>query len=203
MSIKRVIVFGLGAAGSNTINHLACVHPELEYVGVDMPNEKVELRNVEPGTQPYSKQDIGRPKTQAYQRHLMVSRGIKMTPVNKKIETKKDAIDIIGDPESVLIIDAFDNALSRNILSELGDKYNVLHIGFSAGLTGEVCWNENYGTMKEDPSDATIDVCEMHLARPFIMVLTSLAATVVSEFIVEGNKKNILWVHPSFQVVTF
>lgn len=188
MKIENIVVFGVGAAGANTLIHLVYSYPDMNFTVVDF--DKVENRNIEPGTQPYSKVDLNRPKTQAIQRIAFEAKKKKIDAKNQKITSEKDVFDIVKNPENTLIIDAFDNADSRNIFKKLDKKYNVIHIGFSAKLTGEAAWNEVYEVMKNEASDATIDVCEMTIARPFIYALTSQAAIVISRFIDKGEKVN-------------
>ena len=186
--IKNIVICGIGAAGSNTFLHLLYAYPNLNYTLVDF--DKVEIRNIEPGTQPYSSIDINRPKTQALQRIASVLKKKKVEVFNSKISTKKDIDSLIKEPNSTLIIDAFDNAESRNIFLDL-KGYNVLHIGFSASLSGEAVWNEIFEPMVASKTDAGIDVCEMTIARPFIFALTSLATLSISKFIDTGEKQNL------------
>lgn len=191
MNIQDVQIYGAGAAGSNLLQHLICVHPELTYTSVD--SDKVEFRNVQAGTQPYLKTDIGRSKVQSLQRIVMVQFGQRIKIVNQHINDCEEILDHVEDPQSTLIVDAFDNAASRNLFAELSDEYNVLHVGFSAALTGEAAWDNVWQPMTE--TSAHVDVCQMHLARPFIMALTSMAAIICSDFIQNGTKKNLYFDH--------
>ena len=188
VDIKNVVVCGIGAAGSNTFLHLLYAYPSLNYTLVDF--DKVEIRNIEPGTQPYSSIDINRPKTQAMQRIAATLKKKKVEVFNGRINAKKDLENLVKDPKSTLIIDAFDNAESRNVFLEL-KGYNILHIGFSASLSGEAVWNEIFEPMVASKTDAGIDVCEMTIARPFIFALTSLATISISKFIDTGEKQNL------------
>ena len=190
MSIERVIIFGLGAAGSNIMLNLAHTHPALSFVGLD--DDKVETRNYLAGTQPYVKGDVNRPKVQAMLRVIRAATDRGFVPMDMRL-THSDQIPGLtgGNPESCLLVDAFDHVPSRNLFTELPPKYNVLHVGFSAALQGTATWNESWRPMVEDESDATIDVCQMHMARPFIMALTGIASTVAADFIDTGRKMNI------------
>ena len=188
MKITHITIFGVGAAGSGILSNLVCVHPELSYSVVDF--DKVEERNIIPGTQPYTKADLNRPKVQAIQRIVKTSRDKTIEANNVKISGKADLLKFIKDKNSTLIIDAFDNAPSRNFFLEL-KGYNVLHIGFSAGLAGEAVWDGVFTKMTEAKSDKAIDVCELHLAKPFISCLTALGTLVACKFIETGEKTNI------------
>lgn len=198
--ITDVYVFGLGAAGSNTLIHLIYAFPVLNYTGIDF--DIVEDRNVDPGTQPYTKVDLRRPKTQAIQRLASMAKNKKINVVNKKILSLKDVTDIVKNPESSLIIDAFDNAESRNLFTKLSTKYNVVHIGFSAVLTGEVVWDKTFTPMIASESDKKIDVCQMAIARSFILALTSIASISIGIFL-DNDKKTNLYFDKSLNLKRF
>ena len=191
MEIENVIVFGAGAAGSNLLLNLLCTNPELNYTVVDF--DKVELRNITPGTQPYSKADLNRPKVQALQRIAQQQREKRIEAINQRMNTVQEVRALFKTPETI-VIDAFDNAPSRNLLFHCnkhpGRKVEVLHVGFSHEMAGEVIWNESYSEMVESKADAKIDVCEMNLARPFINALTGIAGIICWDFITSGKKYN-------------
>lgn len=189
MPIQHVAVFGVGAAGANTFMHILYTYPGLDLTVVD--DDIVEARNVDPGTQPYMKSDLRRPKVQSIQRIATTAKNKRVNAVKKRITNVSDIRNIVENPESVLILDTFDNAESRNLFALLDGTYSVLHIGFSAGLTGEAVWNGVWEPMTPSPRDAAIDVCEMGLARPFIFALTALAGIVISRFIEKGEKVNM------------
>jgi hypothetical protein len=164
-------------------------HPTLQFSIVDF--DIVEQRNITAGTQPYSKADFNRPKTQALQRLAQTLQGKKINGYANRMESVQDIKKLITTPSETVIIDAFDNAKSRNLFLRLDKGYNVLHVGFSALLTGEAVWNESYSEMTESKKDAAIDVCQMHIARPFIMALTAIASLSLAKFIDDGKKSNV------------
>ena len=206
MSTENVIIFGCGAAGSNVFLNLIHVHPALNYTLVDF--DKVEARNILPGTQPYSKADLNRPKVQALQMIARQRRDIRAVAVNQKMCSVYNVRELIKSPQTILI-DAFDNAPSRNLLFQCDKhpaptgKESILHIGFSAQMVGEIVWNESYEEMSESKADARIDVCELHLALPFINVLTGMAAKVVSDFILHGRKQSLGFQFNEMKVTKF
>ena len=187
--ITDIIVCGVGAAGANTFMNLLYAYPTANFTIVDF--DKIEDRNVSPGTQPYTKMDLNRPKTQALQRIAQMAKQKRVNAINKKLTSVKDVKDLVKDPKTTLIIDAFDNAESRNLFLKLGKDYNVLHIGFSAVLSGEAAWNEVFEPMTSSKSDGDIDVCEMAIARPFIMALTGMASIIIAQFMDSGEKINM------------
>ena len=187
-NIENVVVCGVGAAGSNILLHLIYAFPNLNYTVIDF--DKVESRNWEAGTQPYSKIDLHRPKTQAIQRVCMTLREKKVNSVNMRINSTKELENLFPNPSTTLFIDAFDNAASRNLFIPL-KKYSVIHVGFSASLNGEAVWNEIFTHMTASPKDAEIDVCEMTLARPFIFALTAMATISITTFLETGRTENL------------
>jgi len=194
MTIDHVIIFGVGAAGSNVFLNLVATYPDLSYTCVD--SDVVEPRNYQAGTQPYTKADVGRPKVQAIQRIIQQQFGKRIEAVNKRILVSGNLYDIIHGPgydETAVLIDAFDNARSRNLFIDLCKGCSVLHVGFSGQLTGEAVWDAVFTPMKEHASDAAIDVCQLPRARSFIMGLTANAALVASEFIETGKKRNVYY----------
>lgn len=186
--INDIVVCGLGAAGSNTFIHLLYAYPAVNMTGVDF--DKVEIRNIDPGTQPYEKMDLNRPKTQAFQRIAMAIKKKRVNVKNEKINSTNDLIKIVPDIRKTLFIDAFDNAESRNLFLGLKNS-NVIHIGFSANLCGEAVWDETFTPMVASKKDEAIDVCEMAIARPFIFSLTSLASLAIVGFMEKGEKVNL------------
>lgn len=187
-NIENIVICGVGAAGSNTFLNLIYAFPAINYTIVDF--DKVEGRNVDPGTQPYTKIDLNRPKTQALQRISISLKNKKIDAVNKKVVSAKDIETLSKDPSKTLYIDAFDNAESRNLFLGM-KKRHVLHIGFSANLTGEAVWDGVFTSMEASKVDADIDVCEMTIARPYIFALTSMATIIIERFLEKGEKINL------------
>lgn len=189
MNIENVIVFGAGAAGSNLFLHLLHTHVGLNYTLVDF--DVVEHRNIEPGTQPYIRADLHRPKVQALQRMAMMLKKKRVDILNERVETVERLRQIIRVPETTLVVDAFDNAPSRNLFTTLNNRHHVMHVGFSAMMTGSVLWDNSFSRMDESPADTAIDVCEMSLARPFIHSLCALATVLATKFLEKGEKTNM------------
>lgn len=191
--IKRVVVFGLGAAGSNFLLNIAHVHPEISLAGVDF--DVVEQRNYTAGTQPYTKIDLNRPKVQALNRIILAATNKKVEGHAVKVTRTAQICQIaFGEmlPEesnNVLMVDAFDNAESRNLFLDIKGRH-ILHIGFSPTLNGEACWAESYSRMSPD-TEGEFDVCQAHTARPFIQALTAIATLIATEFIDTGKKRSV------------
>ena len=197
--IEHIIICGCGAAGGNTFMNLIYAFPDMKYTLIDM--DTVEKRNFTAGTQPYTKADLNRPKVQALQRIAQMSKKINVQGFKVKINSVSQLNKLIEDKSKTLIIDCFDNADSRNIFLEL-KGCNVAHIGFSASLTGTIEWDNSFEKMTHDDKDQEIDVCEMAIARPFIMALTSIAVLSLTKFIVNG-KKTTMFFSKDLQLLKF
>lgn len=188
----KIIIFGLGAIGSNLIDQLISIAPNNEYYGVDY--DKVEDRNTI--TQLYNNAQIGMPKVKAIMTCLHLKhKKFAYKPIDKKINTTSDIVNIMStinfNNEEDLIIDCFDNIESRSIIKEEESiAKNILHIGFSPKLHSEIYWNKDYSVPKED--DNSDDICENPLAKPFILFSVSFSAMVIEEFFARKNKFNYI-----------
>ncbi|GJQ44090.1 MAG: hypothetical protein JETCAE03_35880 [Ignavibacteriaceae bacterium] len=192
MKFENVIIFGLGAAGSNTLLNLMRDLPEVNFFGVDY--DKVEERNFRVGTQPYNRSHLGKFKTQAMQL-ICMSAGQKLFIFNKKIEKLEDLLEIINkaSPKTTpLIIDAFDKAEYRNLIGQLKKNFKipVAHIGFSPLKNGSIIWDDVWQDIDNDLKKP-VDICAMQGARSFIMALTSIASMSILDYYYNHEKKSL------------
>lgn len=182
----KVFIFGCGAIGS-TLSSIITRYPFniKEFVLVD--NDKVEDRNVTPGTQFFMRSQIGKNKTEALQTNLYLFCDCEntrifndwLTPQNwHKLQMEK------GD----LVIDCFDNADARNMTSQLCKVTNhVLHVAFSYQKTFDIWWDNTQ--MVKDPTVAG-DICEMQGAGGFVKYVCSLGAEVYLQYLQNKKKKS-------------
>jgi molybdopterin/thiamine biosynthesis adenylyltransferase len=181
----KILICGAGALGSNLTRLLV---PDLkgqhEITVLDM--DDIEERNVTPGTQWYSVEQIGIPKVEALQYNVYrwFEREIEVKNQNLNFSKLRDLADFD------FIIDCFDNYFARNLLQHASQGIEVLHIGFSDQFTFEIEWAKNY----QVPSDITsgFDICEMQGAASFVSSVASLGALVVQEYINKNEKISIL-----------
>jgi hypothetical protein len=192
----KILICGAGALGSNLAALLACdLKGEHEITVLDM--DSVEERNVQAGTQFYTRDQIGLPKVEALQYNIYkwFEREIKIT--NYYLEP--DTVGLILNPEAPisitelgfypydLVIDCFDNYEARKLLQDnMPTESSLLHIGFSDQFTFSIEWAENYKV----PTDITsgFDICTMQGAASFVKMVSSLGSLVVQDFI-NSNKK--------------
>ena len=107
MQFENLVIFGVGAIGSNTLMNIIYDLPLVNITIVDM--DKVEQRNFSAGTQPYSKNDLNKFKTQALQILVYSKTGKKINIINKEITSTKDVKEILQSFKNVLVLDSFDN----------------------------------------------------------------------------------------------
>ncbi|HRZ18612.1 MAG TPA: ThiF family adenylyltransferase [Methanofastidiosum sp.] len=187
----NVIVFGLGAIGSNVMDQLSRKYgTTINLIGVDY--DKIEERNIK--TQIYFLEHVGYPKSQAIIIPLQrKSRNTNYVAFNRRITDIEDVLRIFEDIKfsaEDLILDCFDNNKSRQILVNL-KRRNTLHIGFSPQYAAEIIWNDQY-SVPEDIDPKEQDICDVSEAVPFIGFVTSFATLVISNFIDKDIKESYI-----------
>jgi hypothetical protein len=204
----KILICGVGAIGSNLVRNLIPdLKGEHEITVLDM--DIVEKRNVTPGTQWFTPDQIGLPKVEALQYNVYQTFQREVEPLYKNFPDGNWENDKLDD-ENVpslwgavgvydLVIDCFDNHQARkNLQDSWRDEKNelpeetasLLHIGFSDQFTFEIEWAENY----QVPTDITtgMDICEMEGAAGFVNSVAALGALVVEKFIWNHDKMRVL-----------
>jgi hypothetical protein len=177
----NIIVFGLGAIGSNIALQLGKQYKDIHIIGVDF--DRVEERNVR--TQAYFVQHIGYRKSDCMGPILISKKSnASYLSINKKIETIDDIYEIKNKIKEgdYLILDCFDNVKSRMIFNGLGKDEKCLHIGFSPTFTAEIIWHKDY-SVPGDIQENLPDICTLDEAVAFIAFVTSFASIVIGDFI--------------------
>ncbi len=183
----NILICGAGAIGSNLVRNLVPdLKGEHEITILDM--DKVEERNVTPGTQFYSPDQIGLSKVEALQFNIYKWYEREIQIINENVKK----VNLVNYD---LIVDCFDNHEARNFLQEawtdtLAHGCELLHVGFSDQFTFSVEWAEGYKV----PTDITsgMDICEMPGAAAFVAHVGALASLVVEQFVNEGEFMDIL-----------
>jgi molybdopterin-synthase adenylyltransferase len=174
-----ITVCGAGALGANITENLArSGYGNLRVIDCD----RIEEHNL--STQPYYKTDIGGFKAKVLANSLYRAIGAKV-----QTETKRLTADNVGNllPGADLVIDAFDNSASRQVLKDYCQSQSVagLHAGLAADYA-EVIWNADYRV----PSDVKGDVCDYPLARNLVMLAVAATCEVVTQFVVLGEQRD-------------
>ncbi len=174
-----ITICGAGALGANLTENLArSGFGKLKVIDRD----RIEERNL--STQPYYRSDVGAFKAKILANHLYRAIGTKVEAETKEL-TAANAAQLLK--ESGLIVDVFDNSISRQVLKEYADRTGMicLHAGLSADYA-EVIWNEVYRV----PSDVNDDVCDYPLARNLVMLTVAAACEAIITLITTGEQRH-------------
>jgi molybdopterin-synthase adenylyltransferase len=178
----RLIFCGVGALGSNAV--ISCRNLEAQLVLVDF--DRVESKNCL--SQAFVKQSIGKNKADALKLQLSNFWGVKAEAFGVRIE-EGNVATLCGAAD--LIIDAFDNAKSRRVLSAFarGNGKALVHAAVSAdGTFGLVRWDERFEPDEE--SVAGEATCEGGEHLPLIALVASTLARTIQEFQKSQTKRD-------------
>jgi molybdopterin/thiamine biosynthesis adenylyltransferase len=187
-----VTVCGAGALGANIIESLARQgFTNLRVIDRD----RIEERNL--STQPYYLGDMGASKAKILANSMYRAIGIKLD-ARIDVLTAANAAKLLKD--SALVIDAFDNSVSRQAIKDYCTGANVecLHAGLANGYA-EVIWNENYRV----PSASQDDICDYPLARNLVMLAVAVTCESIIKFITAGEKQSLTITLDDFVVKPF
>ena len=167
----HVTIAGVGALGSNLLNTLSRQGFE-NLRAID--KDRVEEKNL--GTQNYGMDDIGALKVEAARNLVFRNVEQEIEVVSKELTSDNIHKLLKG---TNLVIDAFDNSLSRRILRDhcLSENIPCLHLGLFEGY-GEVVWNADYRV----PNDSDADICDYPMARNLVMLVVAIAAESIVDF---------------------
>jgi molybdopterin-synthase adenylyltransferase len=157
LACLRVTVCGAGAVGSQLADNL--VRQGLARLRV-IDFDRIEEHNV--STQLYGESEVGTFKAEALRNRLFRATGVELESLRKEL-TETNARVLLK--ESDLVIDAFDNAGSRETVQRTvrAAETPCLHVGLSADY-GEVIWDERYRV----PADVGADACDY----PLLVILS-------------------------------
>src|SRR5688500_115247 len=179
LSALRVTLCGAGAVGSNLADNL-CRQGLANLRVID--HDRVEEHNV--STQLYGESEVGTWKVEALRNRLFRAAGVEVEAVRKELaaENVKQLLK-----ESALVIDAFDNARSRQLVQDHCRAAGApcLHVGLHADYC-EVVWDEQYRV----PRDVAGDVCDYPLARNLVLLSVVIASEAVISFAAGAAKES-------------
>ncbi len=180
----RIVFCGVGALGSTAV--WFCRNVEAQLVLVDF--DRVESKNVM--AQAFVKASIGKNKADALKAQLLTFFGVKAESFGVRVsETNVETLCSSAD----LLVDAFDNAKSRHLLSDYARKAKkpLLHAALSGdGTFGIVRWDERFAPDAEDKEGQA--TCEGGEHLPLIGVLGSTLARVIQDFLKDGTKRDAM-----------
>jgi len=182
--MKRIVFCGVGALGSNAV--VLCRNLEVQLVLVDF--DRVESKNCL--SQAFVKPSVGKNKADALKLQLSNFWGVKAEAFGVRVEATNVAT-LCGSAD--LVVDAFDNAKSRRILSDYARAAQkpLVHAAVSAdGTFGLVRWDERFVADEEGtPGQAT---CEGGEHLPLISMVSSTLARVIQDFVKSGTKRDAM-----------
>lgn len=187
-----VTICGAGALGANLTENLArSGFGNLKVIDRD----RIEERNL--STQPYYRSDIGAFKAKILANNLYRALGVKIAMDAKEL-TADNAKKLL--PKSGIVIDTFDNSLSRQVVTDYCKKETLscLHVGLASDYA-EIIWNDRYRV----PTPAQDDICDYPLARNLALMAVSVAAEVLINFIATQNQQSYTVTLSDFAVKEF
>lgn len=178
----RIVFCGVGALGSTAA--VLCRNLEATLVFIDF--DRVESKNL--FAQAFVKQSVGKNKAEALKLQLLNFHGVKAESVGVRV-TAENVATLCRDAS--LIVDCFDNAASRAVLSlharEAGTP--LLHAAVTGdGTFGIVRWDERF---VPDPEDVVGQAtCEGGEHLPLIGLLGATIARTIQDFVKAGLRRD-------------
>ena len=175
----RVTVCGAGALGANIAENLA--RSGFSRLSV-IDRDRIEERNL--STQPYYYGDAGAFKARILSNALYRA-------VRVEVEARSEELTAANAPQlldgSGLVVDAFDNSASRQLVKDYCQQAALpcLHAGL-AGDYSEVMWNEIYRV----PLASRDDVCDYPLARNLVMLTVAIVCEVITTYAATGEQQS-------------
>jgi tRNA A37 threonylcarbamoyladenosine dehydratase len=167
-----VTVCGAGALGANIVDSLA--RTGLSRLRV-VDRDRIEARNL--STQPFYRADVGAFKATMLGNVLYRALGVEVDARSEDL-TAGNARKFLR--ESALVVDAFDNSVSRRVVKEY-------------------CENEVYRV----PSAAQDDVCDYPLARNLVTLAVAVVCETIVDFITTGARRSHTITLRDFAVRTY
>jgi molybdopterin-synthase adenylyltransferase len=174
-----VTICGGGALGANIAESLArsgfgklCV----------IDRDRIEEHNL--STQPYYRSDVGAYKAKILTNAIYRALGITVEGISKEL-TAANAPQLLSN--SKLVIDAFDNSIARQIVTDTCNNSQIpcLHVGLASDYA-EIIWNPLYRV----PSNANDDVCDYPLARNLVLLAVAIACETATTFIATQQQQS-------------
>jgi molybdopterin/thiamine biosynthesis adenylyltransferase len=182
MMAGRIIFCGVGALGSNAA--MLCRNLEAELVFIDF--DRVESKNLL--AQAYVKQSVGKNKAEALKAQFLNFHGVKAEALGVRL-TAENVSELCKGAN--LIVDCFDNAASRTILSTFARANDgaLVHAAVSAdGTFGLVRWDERFTPDAEDKAGQA--TCEGGVHLPLIGLLGATLARTIQDFVARNERRD-------------
>ncbi|MCC6334112.1 MAG: ThiF family adenylyltransferase [Myxococcales bacterium] len=178
----RIVFCGVGALGSHTA--VLCRNLDATFVFIDF--DRVESKNLL--AQAYVKQSVGKNKAEALKAQLLNFHGVKAEAFGVRL-TKDNVAQLCAG--AGLLVDCFDNAASRRLLSDHARLSGVplLHAALSGdGTFGLIRWDERFSADPEDHSGQA--TCEGGEHLPLLGLLDGALARTIQDFVKGGVRRD-------------
>jgi molybdopterin-synthase adenylyltransferase len=178
----RIVFCGVGALGSTAVVLSRSLDADLVFVDFD----RVESKNLL--SQAYVKQSLGKNKAQALKLQLQNLHGVKAEAFGVRLEAGNVATLCEG---ARLLVDCFDNAASRQLLSDHARAQGLplVHAALAAdGSFGIVRWDERFVPDAEDEEGQA--TCEGGEHLPFIGLVAAVLARAIQDFLEDGIQRD-------------
>lgn len=178
----RIVFCGVGALGSTAA--VLCRNLDAALVFIDF--DRVESKNLL--AQAYVKQSVGKNKAEALKAQLLNFHGVKAESFGVRLTADNVATLCKG---AGLLVDCFDNAASRRLLSEhaRATATPLLHAAVSGdGTFGLVRWDERFVPDAEDVAGQA--TCEGGEHLPLIGLLGAAIARTIQDFVKAGARRD-------------
>lgn len=178
----RIVFCGVGALGSTAA--VLCRNLEATLAFVDF--DRVESKNVL--AQAFVKPSIGKNKADALKLQMLNFYGLKTEAFGVRLG-EDNAAALLGAAD--LIVDCFDNAASRRVLSTFarGAGKPLVHAALSGdGTFGLVRWDERFVPDAEDAAGQA--TCEGGEHLPLIGLLAAALARTLQDFVKSGVRRD-------------
>lgn len=178
----RIVFCGVGALGSNAV--VACRNLAATLVLIDF--DRVESKNCL--SQAFVKQSVGKNKAESLKLQLANFWGVKAEAFGVRV-TDDNVATLCGS--AGLVVDAFDNAKSRRLLSGWARSAGkpLVHAAVAAdGTFGMVRWDETFVADEEGAEGQA--TCEGGEHLPIIALIGSALARAVQDFVQKGEQKD-------------
>jgi molybdopterin/thiamine biosynthesis adenylyltransferase len=180
----RIVFCGVGALGSSAV--VACRNLDATLVLVDF--DRVESKNTL--SQAFVKPSVGKNKADALKLQLANFWGVKAEAFGVRV-TEENVATLCGSAD--LVVDAFDNAKSRRLLSVWARSAAkpLVHAAVSAdGTFGMVRWDETFVPDEEGAEGQA--TCEGGEHLPMIAVIGATLARTIQDFVSKGDKRDAM-----------
>lgn len=182
----RIVFCGIGALGSTSVvlcRNLVADH-ECAFTLVDF--DRVESKNLL--AQAFVKQSLRKNKADAMKLQLANFYGVKVEARGVRL-VENNCEQLLG--EAHLIVDCFDNAASRRLLSAWAREHEtpLVHAAISGdGTFGIVRWEERFTADAED--EAGQATCEGGEHLPLIGLVAATLARTIQDFVTAGTERD-------------